>query len=182
MSVGAMAQDRAIGLRGGDPFGITYKKYFSDHQAIELGLGSSSRNWHYSYYRNSFRNSDRYDNRQYISHYVESAIYLQGRYLLQYDIPIQGMVGKWRWYWGAGGLLKFAQVEYRYQNDVPPFNGIESDVRTDIDLGPEGIIGTEYTFADVPITFFGEASLLIEIVDRPAALMMFGGLGVRLHF
>lgn len=181
ISAGVMAQDQAIGLRGGDPFGITYKKYFSDHRAIELGLGSSSRNWHYSYYRNAFGRYGRYDNHQYISHYIESLIYFQGRYLLHYNIPIQGMVGKWQWYWGAGGVLKLAQVEYRYQDDLPPFNGVERDTRTDLDLGPEAIIGMEYTFEDVPITFFGEASLMIEIVDRPSAFM-FGGVGIRLHF
>lgn len=175
------SQDQGIGIRGGDPFGVTYKRYFRSHHAIELGLGTSSRNWHYAYYRNSFHDMDRYNGYHYLSHYVESIVYFQGRYLLHYDIPVQGMEGDWEWYWGAGGVLKFANVEYRYQNNTPP-NTVEVDIRTDIDLGPEGIVGTEYTFEDLPLTFFAEASLMIEIVDRPAAVQLFGGLGARFNF
>ena len=182
ISINSLAQDRAVGLRAGDPFGLTYKNYFTSHRAIELGLGTSSRNWHYSYYRNSFRYYNKYDNYRYVSHYVESIIYLQARYLLHYDIIVQGMEGTWQWYWGAGGEMKLAQVEYRFQDDLFPVNGIDTDVSTVFDLGPEGIIGMEYTFEDFPLTFFGEASLMIEIADRPAAMMLFGGAGVRLRF
>lgn len=181
LSATVFSQDRGIGLRAGDPFGLTYKKYSGNDRAIELGLGTSSRNWHYTYYRNSFNDYSKYDNYRYISHYAESIIYFQGRYLLQYDFMVQGMEGKWQWYWGVGGVMKLAKVEYRFQRNLP-FNEISTDVTTDVDLGPEGIIGTEYTFEDIPLTFFGEVSLMIEVVDRPAALQLFGALGARLNF
>lgn len=179
LGVNAWAQQQAIGIRAGDPVGITYKKYFSGSNAFEFIFGTASRSWHQNYYRNSFNEFDKYEDRRYLSHHVESTIYLQGRYLLHNDIMVDGMEGSWQWYWGAGALLKLAKVEYRFQEDLPPYN-IDTDVSTDIDLGPEGIIGTEYTFEDLPITFFGEASLFIELADRPATLRAFGALGMRL--
>ncbi|MBT1703604.1 hypothetical protein [Chryseosolibacter indicus] len=174
-----VAQDQGIGLRLGDPLGVTYKKYFGDTRAIEFGLGSTGFGSHRSYYRNSFDSRSKYDDYRYRSHRVESTVYLQARYLLHYGIDVQGLEGKWDWYWGVGGMLKVAKVRYRFFDDVPPFE--DTDTRTDIDFGPEGIIGMEYTFQDVPISVFGEISLLLEIVDR-VTLRPFGGVGVRYNF
>ena len=175
----ALAQTQGIGIRLGEPMGVTYKKYFGRSKAIEFGLGSAGPGWNYSYYRNSFESRNQYDDYRYRSHSVQSIVYLQGRYLLHYDIYIQGLEGKWDWCWGVGGMLKLAKVRYRFADDAPPFN--ETDTYTDVDFGPEGIIGMEYTFKDVPLTVFGEVSLLLEIVDR-VTLRPFGGAGVRYNF
>jgi hypothetical protein len=173
------AQDRGIGVRLGNPMGVTYKKYFPRlHKAVEFGIGTGYSSWYPHYYENSFNHLDRYEGYDYVSHDVKSSLYLQGRYLLQNDIHIEGMMGTLEWYWGAGGLMKISQVDFRYRDlDV-----IRTDSRTDIDIGPEGILGMEYTFEQVPLTIFGEFSLMIEIVDRPAALRGFSGVGVRYNF
>ena len=74
--------------------------------------------------------------------------------------------------------MKLATVDYRLKRiDV-----VTTSTRTDIDIGPEGILGMEYTFEQVPLTIFGEFSLFIEIVDRPAALRGLSGVGVRYNF
>lgn len=179
LSVGAYAQQQGIGIRAGDPLGLTYKKYLTRYRALEFNLGTEPRGWRYDYYRDSFHDYDRYDDYVYLSHDVRTNLSLQGRYLWQYDIWIEGMEGKLQWYWGAGGLLKFARIDYRYQ--FAP-GDIRTDHRSDVDFGPEGIIGSEYTFEDVPITLFGEVSLMIELVDSPAAMQLLGGLGVRVNF
>lgn len=173
------AQDRAIGLRLGDPTGITYKKYFGRTKAVEFGIGSAIPGWHNTYYRNSFNAHGPYNGFAYRSHTVQSTLYLQGRYLLHYDIYVQGMEGEWDWYWGAGGLLKFSSVQYRFQNNEPPFN--ESDTYNDVDFGPEGMVGMEYTFEGIPLTVFGELSLMLEIIDR-VTLRPFSGIGARYRF
>ena len=174
------AQDRGIGLRLGYPMGITYKKYLPRNKAIEFGLGTLAPGWTQGhYYENSFHDFDKYEGLDYRSHRVQSTIYLQGRYLFQNDIHIEGMMGKLEWYWGIGGMLKFASIEYRYQDDLGP------DIyktASDIDIGPEGIIGMEYTFEQVPITIFGELSLMIEILDRPGIPRGFSGVGGRYNF
>lgn len=175
------AQKHAIGLRLGDPMAVTYKNYLSKTQSVEFILGSAPTNWHWGYYQNSFEHYSQFDNERYISHEVLSTLYLQGRYLLNYDIQIDGMIGKLDWYWGLGALLKVANVRYTFQD----FSGnlpVESETKYDIDLGPEGIIGLEYKFEDVPISVFGETSLVIELLDRPGAIRVFGAAGVRYNF
>lgn len=174
------SQDRAIGIRLGDPMGITFKKYLPNHKAVELGLGTSTIGWHANYYKNSFHSLNRYEGYDYRSHDVRSTIYMQARYLFHYDIPIEGMIGKLEWYWGIGGLMKVAQVNYRYWDLESQTN--LNDARTDIDIGPEGILGMEYTFEQVPLTIFGDISLMAEILDRPGVLRGFSGVGVRYNF
>lgn len=180
VALAARAQDRGIGLRIGDPTGISYKKYLPRHKAIELGVGTSTIGWHHAYYRNAFRDLDKFEPYEYRDHHVTSTLYLQAKYLLQYDIPVEGMVGRLAWYWGVGALLKVAKVEYRYDEDGGPENLRE--LHTDIDIGPEGILGMEYTFDDVPLTVFGDISLLIEIVDRPGIPRGFSAIGIRYDF
>lgn len=178
VSFGAYAQNQGIGLRLGEPLGITYKRYLPNNKAIEFGLGTQPRGWNTSYYRNSFE--DRYDDLDFRSHKVKSAVYLQARYLLHNNINTQGIEGKLDWYWGVGAVLKSAKVEYRYRQELTPFaEGKRS--RTDIDFGPEIIGGLEYTFQDIPLSVFGELSLMVEIVDRQT-IRGLGGLGLRYNF
>jgi hypothetical protein len=177
--IAAFSQDRGIGLRLGAPMGITYKKYFPANKAIELGLGTLTPGWYDQYHENSFLDYKKYDDYNYLSHHVNSTVYFQGRYLFHNDIHVEGMLGKWDWYWGVGGMLKFASIDYRYRLE----NGeVRRDTHTDIDLGPEGILGMEYTLEDVPITFFGEFSLMMEFADRPLTFRVFTGLGARYNF
>ncbi len=175
----AQGQDRAIGLRFGDPTGISYKKYLPRHKAVELGLGTSTIGWHQQYYRNAFRDFDKFEPYEYSDHQVSGTLYLQAKYLVQYDIEIEGMIGSLQWYWGGGALLKLSKINYRYTD---PSNEIFRDVHTDVDIGPEGILGMEYTFEDVPLTIFGDISLMIEIVDRPGIPRGFSGVGLRYDF
>jgi hypothetical protein len=173
------SQDRGIGLRVGAPMGITFKKYLPQNRAIELGLGTLTAGWYDQYYENSFGAYKKYDKYHYLSHHVNSTVYLQARYLFHYDIYIEGMMGELDWYWGAGGMLKFANVDFRYRNENEE---IVSTTRTDIDFGPEGILGMEYTFEDIPLAIFGEFSLMIEFADRPLAFRGFSGVGARYIF
>ena len=175
----SFSQDRGIGLRVGAPMGITYKKYLPKNRAVEIGLGTLTSGWYGQYYENSFWDYKRYNGYRYVSHNVNSTVYLQGRYLFHYDIHIEGMMGKLDWYWGPGVMLKIASIDYRYRLD----NGeTRRHTQTDVDLGPEGILGMEYTFEDVPITLFGEFSLMMEFADRPLAFRGFSGFGARYNF
>jgi hypothetical protein len=177
----SLAQKQGIGLRLGDPVGITYKKYLPRNHAFELGIGGASPQWHRTYYQNSFDEYSKYDNYRYVGHTIESTVYLQARYLFHYDIPVEGMQGKLDWYWGAGAMLKLAKIKYRYK-DAENGPATFTDIKTDIDIGPEGILGMEYFFDDIPLSVFGEASLLVELADRPGAVRVFGGVGLRYIF
>jgi hypothetical protein len=172
---------QGIGLRAGMPTGITYKNYISKWTALEFNVGFASPHWNRTYYQNQFNDYSRYDNFIYQSHSVESSVYFQGRYLMHLYIPVEGMEGRLNWYWGVGGALKLAKVEYRY-SDPESNPSSRTELVTDIDIGPEGIIGAEYTFEDIPCAVFTEASLLVEIADRPGAARVFGALGIRYNF
>jgi len=186
LSYSASAQRKYPGLQGigfrlGLPTGITYKNYISKWAALEFNVGLASPTWNRTYYQNQFNDYSRYDNYIYHSHTVESAAYFQGRYLMHFYIPVEGIEGRVNWYWGIGGTVKVAKVEYRYSN--PESNpSLQEEVVTDFDIGPEGIIGAEYTFEHVPCAVFAETSLLVEIVDRPGAARVFGAFGVRYNF
>jgi hypothetical protein len=149
-------------------------------RAFEFIFATAPGAWNKNYYKNSFKDFDKYETDSYRSHNVESTVYFQGRYLFDYNIPIEGMVGKLDWYWGAGAMLKFAKVNYKYQPGDA--TAILHDSRTDIDFGPEGIAGMEYTFDDIPLTLFGEVSVLLELADRPLTFRAFAAAGARFNF
>jgi len=174
------AQNQSVGIRFGEPMGIVYKKYLLNNKAIEFNLGTAPRGWSYYYYKSSFDWYKEYDDYEFRSQEVNGVIYLDARYLFQYDIPVEGMVGSLNWFWGIGALFKTARVEYSYIDDAPPFNW-HTDERQDFDLGPQGIIGIEYTFKDTPVTLYADFNLLFELLDRPHIRLM-GGTGVRYNF
>ena len=87
----AAAQNRGIGIRLGEPTGITFKNYFARGKAIELGIGSAAPGWNHNYYQSSFSKRNSYEG-QYVSHRVDNIIFLQGRYLLNQEV----LSGMWR--------------------------------------------------------------------------------------
>jgi hypothetical protein len=180
-SVQAQTLKNGIGLRLGEPFGITYKHYLPKNKAVEFIVGTAHRGWGNKYYRNYYEEIEKYDDYIYRSHEVKSTVFLEARYLFQYTIPTEDLKGTLQWYWGIGGLLKVARVEYQYEEMVSPNNTFR-DERTDIDIGPEAIGGIELTLQNTPVSFFGESSLIFEIVDQPLALRFFGAVGARYNF
>jgi hypothetical protein len=179
----AQTQTHSLGIRLGDPLGITYKQYLPNNRALEFIVGSAPKNWHGRYYKTSFDHFSRYDDDIYESHTVKSTISFQGRYLFHHNIAMEGPAaeGKLDWYWGVGGMLRVAKVRYYYQQRSLPF-AHENDLRTDLNLGTDLIGGIEYTFEDIPLTLFADFSLFIEFADRPGAVKLLGGTGARLNF
>ena len=174
-----LAQHEGIGFRLGTPVGMTYKKYISNStKAIEFGLGGFPRGIREQYYRNSFEKSNNFDNKDYKNHTVEGNLVLQGRFLFQYPFPVEGVAGRFEWYWGVGAFIKIAKVDYTYTDSSSP-SIQESETETDVDLGPEFPLGLEYTFEDVPLTIFTEASFFVELVNRPGIAALYGGIGLR---
>jgi hypothetical protein len=175
----AEAQHQGIGLRLGEPFGITYKRYLPGNAAVEFGIGTAPKDWSKNYYSNSFEN--RYEDDDEVSHKVRNVLYLQGRYLFHNPINADGIEGKFNWYWGPGVVLKSARVEYRYRQEIPTTNQVLERKRTDTDFGPEIIGGVEYTFEDAPVSIFAEMSLFLELTDR-TTFRLLGGVGARFNF
>jgi hypothetical protein len=169
---------QGIGIRLGDPVGVTYKKYTDKSKAFEFILGTAAPGWRYGYYHNSFIAQDDFNGFRYRTHDVLSVISFQGRLQFHHNINIQGMEGKWDWYWGVGGALRLAKVRYYYDDN----NGMAvRENYTDVDLGPEGMGGMEYTFENIPLSVFAEVSLMLEIADR-FTVQPLSGAGARFRF
>ncbi len=170
--------NQGIGLRIGDPVGVTYKMYLQGKSAFEFNLGTVSRNSHSAYYKDTFKKKDKFDDYIYSDHDVDFTIVLMGRYLIHEAFPAN-VEGRLDWYYGAGAQLRISKVDYQYFDEM---NRIESEQITNIDLGPEAILGVEYELQDYPIVGFGEVSLLMEVVDRPLHFRVFGAVGIRYAF
>lgn len=179
-AVPLMAQNnnQGVGLRIGDPLGITYKVYVDDKAALEFVLGSVSRNSHEAYYKDTFRKKDKYDDYLYSDHDVDMTIALMGRYLIHESFPAN-VDGRLDWYYGGGVQLRISKIDYQYFDEM---SVIQSDNFTNLDLGPEAILGVEYELSEYPIVGFGEVSLLMELIDRPFHFRFFGAIGVRYAF
>jgi hypothetical protein len=184
MQVQAQEYDNAIGLRLGDPYGFSFKKYKSDTRAIEFILGTSGGNWYTNYYKRAFERLSLADDNFYDGHRLDFTVAFAARYLKQKDFPdkVDGL----KWYYGIGLGLRLAQVEYRYLrradiNDIHNAPKFFSN-NLNFDAGPEGILGIEYTLYDAPITLYMETSLFGEIIDNPFRFRFYGAFGIRYNF
>ncbi len=171
-----------IGLRLGDPAGLTAKKYLSRQRAVEFNVG---RTWAYNYtnafYRRDQYNRDFYD---YDWHQVRSAVSLQARYLIHKDLGVKDARGL-DWYYGIGAQLRTFSVDYRYRYYAAAGkkNGITRTERvTHTDIGVDGILGLEYSWQEVPITIFADVNLFLELLDDPFLPFFQGGVGCRYYF
>lgn len=183
MNFSAFAQTmpiHSVSARLGVPVAITYKTYTGKKEAWEFGLGSVGPNWGKQYYINSFNAVPKYKDFKYLDHQVQNTVYLLTRYVKEFQIHNVGMPGAWTWYCGVGGVFKISQVTYRYTNTdaIPP---TQTDKRTDMDFGPEVILGAEYWLEDTPLSFYGEFSGMLEVFDRVGG-KVFAAVGVRFHF
>lgn len=176
-----------VGIRLGDPSGITIKKYTGTN-AWELSFGRShiiGRNgywdsyysdyWKDKYYKSSY---DKYD---YLGYTRSAPIGFQLHYLWQKTIPgVEGL----GWYYGIGAQLSFQTITYEYRYKFKGGDWIydNNDTFVDLDLGADGVAGLEYTFSDVPISAFLDLTMSMEIYDNPFIFWFQGGIGARYNF
>ena len=187
-NAGSSSYNWGIGLRLGEPAGLTVKRYLSSGNALEVNLGRSSR-WGYNYDADDFYKHGDFSDRDYyrFADYKSGAsTALQVRYLWQK--PIRSAQGL-DWYAGLGGQARFTTATYYYYYNDGSWNNDEwrwwnyvEERRTDVDLGLDGIIGLEYTLPNTPISLFVDVNVFVEIVDRPLVMFGQGGIGARYNF
>ena len=189
ISLPAFAQ-WGIGLRGGDPTGLTVKKYM-DGKALELSVGRShtfyGRGWyddHFDkwYYDQNFP----YESYEYSGYKRSLPIGIQVHYLIHKDLSkIAGeSTPGLEWYFGAGGQLRSQSYRYDYRykrHGDPNWYYVHDENVKDIDLGADVVIGLEYIFDELPIALFADMTLFMEVVDDPFLFWPQGGAGVRVN-
>ena len=181
------SQDTGLGLRIGDLNGLTFKKYMGEN-AIEISLGRS----------NYFSDGDKYHNDRYNDWYNDknygyydtknvhidkgTPLGLQVHYL--FNNELDDVTPGLSWYWGLGGQLRWRTYEYSYDYRLNNNSSWQYDSErvTNMDIGFDGVAGVEYTMADLPLSFFLDVTLFIELADDFLATNGQAGLGARYNF
>ncbi|MEX2592149.1 MAG: hypothetical protein WD426_05200 [Anditalea sp.] len=179
----AHSQEHHLGLRIGEPFSITYKTYLNDKYSIEGMIGSAGANSG-QYYRRSFENNKPFPSAIFGAHSASRGFSLNARGAYNENISAEFDIveGALFAYGGAGLQIRSVRVNYVYTDGVASKYSPLNETRTNIDFGPEGFIGSEYFFEDLPLSAFAEVGLFLEILDRPGHFRLQGGVGARYLF
>jgi len=191
-SMTATAQNRAIGLRLGDPSGITFKQYTGSNNALEINVGRT-----YTFNLNGLydaqfidwysTNNFLYSNFQYLGFTSTTPMSVQVHYLIQKSIskvvdePVSGLV----WYYGLGGQARLQSYTYNYRYQLTGSNqwyNATSRRLTNVDIGADAILGLEYTLKDVPLSLSLDVTVFVEVLDEPFRVWLQNGLGVKYRF
>jgi hypothetical protein len=178
-----------VGLRLGDPTGLTVKKYLG-RNALEFNVG---RTYMFSggaryydrrfddWYDDWYRDYPHYKDFQYTGYSRSAPISFQLHYLFQKDIK---EVDNLQWYWGLGAQLRIQKYnyKYRYKLDGGPEWYYAQEGVTDLDVGVDGVLGVEYRIPSIPVSVFADVDLFMEVADNPFAFWFQGGLGARYNF
>ena len=178
---------QGIGVRLGDPSGITYKKYSGD-KALEFSVGRTYM-IRKSYYNHKFyewypTTTLSYANYTLVKSNISLPIGMNLHYLIHEDWFADDFDGL-QWYYGFGGQFRTQSYshEYRYQvSGDPNWYYTETDKFTDIDLGADGVIGAEYEFREHPFRVYTDLTLFMEVIDSPFNFDMQWGIGGRYMF
>lgn len=191
ISVSANAQNWGVGVRLGDPSGLTIKKYFGS-RALELNIGRT--HWYYGrgWYDNRFDgwyddNKFDYDGYEYLGYRANAGIALQLHYL--WRKPIGKVAGEGvsglEWYVGVGGQVRnqIYYYNYRYKpKGSTTWVYVDQQRVNNFDLGVDGVIGLEYRFKEIPLAVFLDVNLFMEVIDDPFIFAFQSGAGVRYNF
>jgi len=179
-----IAQEHHLGLRLGEPLGITYKSYLNEQFFVEGLIGRAGTNSG-QYYRRAFENNRPSPEAVYGGHSSSNgfSLSLRGAYTEDISAEFDIVEGELFAYGGAGLQLRSVRVNYLYtDNPLSSVYAPLNETRTNVDFGPEGFIGSEYFIEELPMSVFAEVGLFLEIVNRPGHLRLQGGLGARYLF
>lgn len=180
---GGRTPNAGLGIRLGEPSGLTLKGYFSSRNAIEFSVGRSNYyvDHNYEYYNDRYYDEyDRYyyDN-PYRRPYRAYAVSVFFHYLRQHafnesfeDANLDGLY----WYAGMGPQLIIEKFVYDHDRTEEP------DELTIINAGIDLVIGMEYTFEDLPLSAFVDVTFYFELQDQPMRFIPQAALGARYNF
>jgi hypothetical protein len=180
---------QGIGIKLGDPFALTYKFYASRKLAFSLDAGKTASSLYNEYYRNSFMDymPDTLiagESIQHLSHKVISNVFLEGKFLYQWDAEIisKGL----QFYAGLGWQWRSANIKYQYlySEASPGGGGSKTGTLTQnrYTYGPVGVLGFEYAYFSIPISAFIEIEWFSDVALDPGYHRFQGGVGLRYVF
>lgn len=180
----AFSQEYELGLRLGEPYGVTFKTALFDTYTLEAIIGRGSPNSG-NYYRRSFENNPPLSSAIYEGQQVAGAFSAQLRMAYEqslnadFEITEGNLIG----YAGAGVQVRSTTITYFYRTPAAG-EGVSArtESRGNADFGPEGFIGSAYYFEELPLGVFAELGLFMELLDRFGHLKVQGAIGARYVF
>lgn len=183
------AQDWGVGLRIGDPLGLTLMKKLGDSRALEFNFGRTGyyggTRYYNQYTKKDYKKNGYYDYDDFYYGY-SNGLSIQVNYLFRYAIEKIGSTNTngLGWYWGVGGQLRMLRFDYTgfYQETQNGPWVYREGTETSLGVGPTGVIGMDYTFPDAPFTLFADLMLFVEFFEVPGNFLWQGGIGGRYNF
>ncbi len=176
---------QGIGFKIGDPFAITYRFYATEKFAVGIDFGRAASGLYSNLFRDKFDEIPEPDSTVvlvYEGHKVTNHSVVSARvfYYIKGPRSIKGLNA----YVGAGWQVQFVDVEYAYlevEKDPPNLARTQPPISVSFQpMGPEATLGLEYAYFSLPITFFIEGSIFIDLVEGWRRFQ--GGTGLRYVF
>ncbi|HEY9047414.1 MAG TPA: hypothetical protein VIN08_16020 [Ohtaekwangia sp.] len=180
-----------FGVKMGDPFALTYKYYPNKNFAIAADVGKPASGLYNRYFRQQFNTYQRDTLSQgaqvnYLTHTVKSDFI--GELKLLYHIDAKFISPGLQFYVGAGWEWKYSKIRYDYVYDEPDNPNPNSNNRignftvSRFTQGPQGVIGIEYSYFQLPISAFMELEYFTDVQLDPGWSRAEGGVGLRYIF
>lgn len=175
-------KNMAIGVRVGDPTGLTLKKYFGN-SALEFNVGVPTYVFGRYDYNHYYTNSGHYKNNAYYNGYYNDYTYnptfsyaMQLHFTKLFDInAVEGL----QWYAGGGLQLRQNIFDVTYYDNY--YGRYTTERYAATDFGLDAVGGAEYTFAKVPFSVFADLNIFINVING-ARVYVQPGLGGRFNF
>jgi hypothetical protein len=180
-----------LGVKLGDPFAATFKYYPNKHLGLVVDFGKASSGLYNRYFREQFASYQRPDTLStgasvnYLTHKVKSD--LVGEAKILYHIDAKKISEGLQFYVGAGFEWKRTSLDYDYLYETDPLLGDTENrpgriSQSRFTMGPQGIIGIEYSYFQLPISAFMELEYFVDVFKDPGWSRTQGGVGLRYIF
>ncbi len=175
---------QAVGIKVGDPIGVSYKAYWQNRYALEAVVGTTTNGAYVDFIREGFEANNNFADFGYLGHSVNYSVAFQARALVHLPLPagISGEVGV-DWFLGAGYNVRLLDINYVYETGDSPQNFEIGDVDDTYTIaGPEFIMGFEYLIPQTHLSAFAEANLFLDMQYEHSGVRFQGGVGARYNF
>ena len=171
---------QSIGFKAGDPFAVTYKVYVNKNFSFAADFGLPALGLYGRRYIRNFDIDPDYDTLTYYSHDINSNYVVSLKLEAYNEGPfIKGLY----WYYGVGWQIRYSDLNYGYNYEVGlnirRFGVLNESGRT---MGPEAVLGIEYSYFDLPISAFVEVNGYYDINQLEGWSKFQGGVGLRYVF
>lgn len=180
-----------LGFKLGDPAAITYKYYPNRRFSIAADFGKASSGLYNRYFREKFMEyaaaygdtlSDN-SSLTYSFHRLKADWVADLKFL--YHVEASALSEGIQLYTGVGWEWKYSRLLYDYhynQTAMNPVREPRQTERTRSTMGPQAVLGLEYSNFKLPVSAFMEVEYFLDVKADPGWKKFEGGVGLRYVF